>query len=54
MLDQWLVVLTFMLGPQERHPSVFDLATLLKVADDVNSRLQARAKVQQDIPAALI
>ena len=40
MLEQWIVLVTFLLGPQERHPEVFELATLLEAADKVNSRLQ--------------
>ena len=43
MLEQWLVVVTVLLGPQERHPAVFELATLLEAADEVNSRLRAQA-----------
>ena len=54
MLEQWLVVVTVLLGPQERHPSVFELATLLEAADKVNSRLRAQVAAQQDMPAALI
>ena len=41
MLEQCLIVVTVLLGPQERHPAVFELATLLEAADKVNSRLQA-------------
>ena len=40
MLEQWLVIVKVLLGPQERHPEVFELATLLEAADKVNSRLQ--------------
>ena len=29
ILDQWLVVVTVLLGPQERHPALFELETLL-------------------------
>ena len=29
ILEQWLVVVTVLLGPQERHPAVFELAALL-------------------------
>ena len=29
ILEQYLVVVTVLLGPQEQHPSVFELATLL-------------------------
>ena len=54
MLAQWLVVVTVLLGPQERHPAVFELATILEAADEVNSRLLAHASVQQDIPASLV
>ena len=43
-----------LLGPQERHPSVFELATLLEAADKVNSRLRAQAADQQDIPTAFV
>ena len=54
MQKQWLVVVTVLLGPQERHPAVFELATLLEAANEVNSRLQAQAGSQQDMPAALV
>ena len=33
---------------------MFELATLLEAADEVNSRLRAQAAVQQDMPAALV
>ena len=46
MLEQWLVMVTLLLGPQERHPAVFELATLLGAAEEVNSRLRAQAAVQ--------
>ena len=39
MLEQWLVVVTVLLGPQERHPEMFKLSTLLEAADEVKSRL---------------
>ena len=39
MLEQWLVVVTVLLGPQERHLAVFELATLLEAANEANSRL---------------
>ena len=32
-LEQWLLVVTVLLGPQEHHPAVFELATLLDAAD---------------------
>ena len=54
MLEQWLVVVTVLLGPQERHPEVFKLATLLEAANEVNSCLRAQAGAQQDMPAALV
>ena len=54
MLDQWLVVVTVLLGPQERHPEVFELATLLEAANEVNSRLRAEVGSQQDMLAALV
>ena len=54
MLGQWLVVVTVLLGPQECHPAVFNLAMLLYAADEVNSRLQAQAAVQQNMLAALV
>ena len=54
MLEQWLVVVTVLLGPQERHPEVFKLATLLEATNEVNSHLRAQAGVQQDMPAALV
>ena len=41
ILEQWLVVVTVLLGPQERHPEVFELATLLAAAEEANSRLQS-------------
>ena len=54
MLKKWLVVVTVLLGPQERHPAVFELATLLEAANEVNSRLRTQAGAQQDMPAALV
>ena len=54
MLEQWIVVVTVLLGPQERHPAVFELATLLEEEDEVNPRLQAQAAVQQNMLAALV
>ena len=54
MLEQWLVVVTVLLGTQERHPEVFELATLLEAANEVNSPLHAQAGSQQDMPAALV
>ena len=32
MLEQWLVVVTVLSGPQERYPAVFEVATLLEAA----------------------
>ena len=49
MLKQWLVVVTVLLGPQEHHPAVFELATLLEAENEVNFRLRAQAGAQQDI-----
>ena len=43
-----------LLGPQERHPALLDLTTILAAEEEVNSRLRAQAAVQQDIPAALV
>ena len=54
LLEQWVVVVTVLLGQQERHPAVFELAKLLEAADEVNSRLRAQAGAQQDMPAALV
>ena len=54
MLKLCLVIVTFLLGPKECHPAVFELAALLEAAEEVNSRLQAKAAVQKDMPAALI
>ena len=54
MLEQWLVVVTVLLRPQERHPAVFELATLLAAAEEVNYRLRAQAAVQQEMSAALV
>ena len=54
MLEKWLVVTTVLLGPQDRHPAVFELATLLAAADEVKSCLLSQAAVQQDMPAALV
>ena len=53
ILEQWLVVVTVLLGPQERHPAVFELATILEAADELNPRLRSQAAVQQDMPADL-
>ena len=47
-------MVTVLLGPQESHPSVFELATLLEAANEVNSRLRSQAGAQQDIPSALV
>ena len=33
MLEQWIVVVIVLLGKQERHPGVFDLATLLTATE---------------------
>ena len=46
MLEQWLVMVTLLLGPQERHPAVFELAKLLEAAEEVISRLRSQAAVQ--------
>ena len=54
MLEQWLVVVTVLLGPPERHPAVLELATLLEAANEVNSLLRAQAGAQQDMPATLV
>ena len=45
ILEQWLVLVTVPLGPQERHPAVFEIATLLEAVDEVNSCLQAQSAV---------
>ena len=39
MLERWIVVVAIPLSPQERHPAVFEIATLLEAAEEVNSRL---------------
>ena len=39
IMEQWIVVVTVLLGPQERRPAVFELATLLEAEDEVNSHL---------------
>ena len=54
ILEQWLVMVTVLLGPQERHPAVFELATLLEAVDEVNSCLGAQSGAQQDMPDALV
>ena len=54
MLEQWIVVVTLLLRPQERHPAVFELATLLTAAEEVNSLLRAQAAVQEDMPTAFV
>ena len=46
ILEQWLVVVTVLPGPQEQHTAVFKLVTLLEAAYEVNSRLRAQAEVQ--------
>ena len=48
IMDRWLVVVTVQLRPQELHPAVFELVTLLSATEEVNSRLQAQEEVQQD------
>ena len=54
MLEQWLVVVTVLQGPQKRRPAVFKLATLLEAENEVSFRLRAQAGAQQDMPAALV
>ena len=54
MLEQCLVMVTVLLGPQERYSAVFELATLLEAANKVNSHLQSQAAVQQDMLDALV
>ena len=54
ILKQWLVVVTVLLGPQERHPAMFELVTLLEAADEVHSRLQSPAAVHKDMLASLV
>ena len=53
-LEQWLVVVTVLLGPQERQPAVLKLATLLEATNYVNFCLRAQAGSQQDMTAALV
>ena len=48
-LEQWLVVVTVLLGPQELHPAVFELAKLLEAANEVNSRIRTQAGSQHEI-----
>ena len=47
-------MVTVLLGPQERRPAVFELATILEAENEVNSCLRAQAGAQQDMPAALV
>ena len=47
-------MVTVLLGTQERHPSVFELATLLAAAEEVKSPLRSQAAVQQDMPDAFV
>ena len=54
MMEQWLVVVTVLLGPQDCHPAVFELTTLLEEANKVNYLLRAQTEVQQGIPASLV
>ena len=54
MLEKWLIVVTVLIRPQERHPEVFKFATLLEAVEEVKSRIQAQAEVHQDMPAALV
>ena len=39
ILEQCIIFDTVLIGPQERHPVFFELATLFKASDKVNSRL---------------
>ena len=39
MLEQWLIVVTVLLRPQESHPEVIELTTVLQGANKVNSCL---------------
>ena len=54
MLEQWLILVTVLLVPQERHPALFELETLLESAEELNSCLWEQAAVQQDMPAAFV
>ena len=54
MLEQCLIMVMVLLGPQERYSAVFELATLLEAANEFNSHLQSQAAVQQDMLAALV
>ena len=47
-------MVTVLLSSQECHPTVFELATLLEAADEVNSCPQVQAAVQQGMPASLV
>ena len=49
-----ILVVTVLLGPQEHQLAVFELATLLEAANEVNSQLRAQSGAQQDMPAALV
>ena len=37
ILEQWLVVVTVLVGPQGRHPAFFELTILLESANEVKS-----------------
>ena len=39
MLEQWFVVVTVLMAPQELLPAVFELVTLLEAEEGVSSRL---------------
>ena len=39
ILEQWIVVVTVLLGTKKCHPAVLELATLLEAAEEVKSRL---------------
>ena len=43
ILDQWLVLIKFILGPPEIHPALHEISVLVEVTGEVSARLRAQA-----------
>ena len=54
ILEQWIVLLDVLLGPQDRHPDIYKLSMLTKAAYYVSVRLLSPASYHLYKPAALI
>ena len=54
IMQQWVVFLTLIPGPETEHQTVYDITLLINVADEMSACLQAQAFHQPDILAALV